>query len=87
MAQVIKGTVGSGWLSAGQTTWWKWKITWGDAWHFWVDTAQSGTFITNKMQILEVVNHRVGSTNWAYIKLHNPGSYGSVFFLRVVRIV
>jgi hypothetical protein len=87
MAQVIKALVGSGYLVAGQTTWWHWKITFGDAWYFWVDTASQGN-VTTEMEILRVINRREGlTTNRAYVQLRNPGTTGTVFHLRVVRVV
>ena len=93
MASVVKATVGTGWLGSGQTTWWGWKITYGDAWYFWAEDAGMSPSVGMKRQI-EVVRtiavlERVDSSyvRYALVQLHNPGTQTSSFVLRVVRVV
>lgn len=84
MAQVVKATVGSGWLSPGVSTWLGWKVTWGDVWLFWVDPTQSSPDQT--LEIVAVRNRRLGADNWAQVKIENVGGAGTTYFLRVARI-
>jgi hypothetical protein len=75
MAQVVKATVGFGWLGAGQTTWWNWKIPYGDAWHFWADN--SGLSWLGEIREIEVVRV-VNGLNVRARRLHTAHSSSSV---------
>jgi hypothetical protein len=85
VAQVVKATVGSGWLGGNQETWWSWKVTWGDVWAFWVDVTGGGSS-SNTVEIARVQTRRDGETNWALINIKNATPDGAVFFVRVARI-
>ena len=59
MAEVVKATVGSGYLGGNQQTWWSWKVTWGDVWMFWVDTASHGAV----KRVVEMRDRVVGAVD------------------------